>query len=146
MRRILSGLVLAAVFAMHGVPLLATDGGPHGMAASSESVMAMSAPAAAASAAETALLPSLPHAQSKAGLSDQSHGAPLMPDQGSHMHLWAACLAVLLAGMTLLVSAALLRRAEVAPVRGPTARLRWPSGWVHLPRPPDLFELCLLRT
>lgn len=146
MRRILAGLLLAAVLAMHGVPLLATDGGPHGIAASDYPLIAMSVPAAAGSAAETALLRSLPHAQSEASLAEQSHGAPLMPDQGSHMHLWAACLVVLLAGMTLLVSAALLRRAVVVPVRGPTARLRWPSGWVHIPRPPDLFELCLLRT
>ena len=145
MRQILAGLVLAAVLAMHGVPLLSVGGGADGDALASNHVMALAAPVAEV-AEDGAGFTSMPTVLPFDLQSERAHGVPAMPDRGSHMHMWAACLAVLLAGLTLLVSAALLRRAEVTPAGSACARPRWPRGWARMPRPPDLFALCLLRT
>ncbi|MGY1682428.1 hypothetical protein [Geodermatophilus sp. SYSU D01176] len=57
-------------------------------------------------------------------------------------HLWAVCLAVLAAGLAILLALAALRQPwpTASPVR--LRGLFWPTP----PRPPDLFSLCVLRT
>jgi hypothetical protein len=71
------------------------------------------------------------------------HGVPA-PAPAHGAEFWLTCLAVLLSGLTVLGAAAWFRMATArsAPGRAsPQCRL---VGWVRLPRPPDLFVLCLL--
>ena len=146
MRRILGGLVLAAVLAMHGVPMLFAGGGTHGNPPASDHAMATAALVDEAMAEPAARFASMPTWPSFDMPSEQVHGSPAMPDPDSQMHAWAACLAVLLAGLTLLVSVAVLRRTGLTKAGGAGVRPQWPRGWARIPRPPDLFALCLLRT
>lgn len=144
MRRILAGLVLAAVFAMHGIPLFAGGGMTHEAATSHEAFAVTDSPGAAVmgESSHARLVGALPGG----AVPETAPAAPAVPDDGSHVHFWAACLAVLFAGMTLLVAAVVIRWADIPLTRRPGVRLAWPRGWARIPRPPDLFALCLLRT
>jgi hypothetical protein len=132
-------LLLAAVFLMHGAPSMATDPGADGgppLAAHA----AMVAPQDGLDASEATSLGSPPVAV----LDAQPQEGPTSHSMATH--LWTACLAVLLAGVVLFAAAA-LHRTRLAPQRrGSDGRVRGSPSSVGLPRPPDLFVLCLLRT
>jgi hypothetical protein len=135
-------LVLAAVFSMHGLPYMAADTGHADMG----SVHAQ-APAWPETAAP-ALVPMLDdHPDSADGIVAVS-SAPVTqesPAPGA-AHAWAACLAVVVSGISLLVSWAVLRRSATSAGWGRT--LAGPptgSARAHRLRPPDLAALCLLR-
>ena len=151
-RRWAALLVLAAVFAVHGVQCtsLAVDSAAHahGPAHAAPLVLTPSATAddhgggIAASAPQhtVSLLP----AAAGAATAVVGAGHDTSPP-GSAGHLWTLCLAVLAAGLAVLLAVLAARLVPLArrlalraPVRGP--------GWVAPPRPPDLFALCLLRT
>ena len=135
MRRLFAVMALVALFSMHGTPALAADGSPPPDAAG----MSMSAPSDLLTEA----------ADGRAGGLDESGRHPTespLPEHGAQSHFWAACLAVLLAGMTLLAAAARLRGTGTSLLRTSAVRASRLSGWMVPPRPPDLHVLCLLRT
>jgi hypothetical protein len=148
-------LLLAAVFAMHGlqctaagtgnatghgaVPVAAAsagplDDGPHpttaqpGLEALSGAHGSVPGITAVVAAGPTAGLPGAGHDSAPATAGG---------------HLWALCLAVLAAGLTVLV-ALLPRLLTLLPAA--CARLRRHASTARAPlRPPDLHSLCLLR-
>jgi hypothetical protein len=147
-------LLLAAVFAMHGlqctaagteraaghgaatvalVPAGLHDGGAHTSATGTPS----DAPGAPLDT--TAMVGA---AAPPAGLLAAGHDST---PAGAGGHLWTLCLAVLAAGLAALLTL-LLPRTPAHP--GPPwarLRIRPPAGLAPL-RPPDLHVLCLLRT
>jgi hypothetical protein len=141
-------LLLFAVLAMHGLQCgSAADGAAHDGSTPLVTVAAMAAPAAGdAHHGHAAAHPSTPLAPGQDGATaatlDGGHdGAPL---HGTG-HLWAVCLAVLAAGLALLLALILPRRVALAPAALSCAVHR-AAGSLPLPRPPDLHALCLLRT
>ena len=132
MRRVFAVLVLAAVVAMHGTPALGTDGvGRRG--ALVETTVAASSGIAGAHSVDQ------PDALARSWL------LPAPPVTPGHeaSHVWAACLAVLLTALTLLVAAVGTAQRAGPLLRGPVVRQT--SRWTVPPRPPDLSALCLLR-
>ena len=142
-------LMLAAVFAMHGLQCTsAAHGAADGPGQAPAAAVAMTAPTladghlAAAGltdpmAGERAVPGSPAVAVTDAGHDTRPHG--------SAGHLWTWCLAVLAAGIAALLALLAPRLIGLAPsaLRRAPARAR---GWCTPPRPPDLFALCLLRT
>jgi hypothetical protein len=142
-------LVLAAVFAMHGVQCTDHD------LASSGYTATVGVHAGASLAGDGPP----PH-----GASDQliqasvvdghavsvlAHG-PAAAQHGDHPaaslgHLWAVCLAVLSAGLAVLV-ALLVRRRGIGAPPDRWQRLPRRPGLSTVPRPPDIYSLCVLRT
>jgi hypothetical protein len=105
-----------------------SDSGAH----HSDSPVAHTVPLAAGHDAASAAVATIPGGDSGSA-----------PHQGAG-HLWAVCLAVLAAGLALLLALPGPRLTVRAP-----AAVRTPSravGFLPLPRPPDLHALCLLRT
>ena len=140
-------LLLAAVFAMHGIQCMATGSAlEHG---STSLGAAASVGAAAASVHVGPVADAMPdhgrvaatHGAGDAGTT----GASGLPAPWHDAHALAVCLAVLLAGLTFLGASALRRGVAVPLVRGSPTSARWPTGWARQPRPPDLSALCLLR-
>jgi hypothetical protein len=174
-------LMLAAVFAMHGLQCTSAADTPHASGAvhaASGAVHAASAAVHAASAAVHAAsdVPAAPAADDShpaggptaamavahtgtapgagdhavadaaaadgpAAVSDAGHGSAPHEAAG---HLGTLCLAVLAAGIAVLLALLVPRLVGLASpalrrVRGRTCR------WLTLLRPPDLFSLCLLR-
>ncbi|MGY2004454.1 DUF6153 family protein [Blastococcus sp. SYSU DS1024] len=141
-RRWTALVLLAAVFALHGVQCLAgsTDlhaghAGPAGMAAHPADQPGGVVVTSGGS------VPGHPAASSAAALAGAGHeGAP----DGTAGHLWTVCLAVLAAGLALLLAVLAPRPARVVPRGLARARARAAAGSLPL-RPPDLSALCLLR-
>ncbi|SHN78394.1 hypothetical protein SAMN05660350_02609 [Geodermatophilus obscurus] len=146
-----AGLLLFAVLFMHGLQCgSAADGAAHSGAAPVVSV-AVAAPVvgdahrADAAADHAGPEAAVPHAADHA-----TAGAVLGGDHGDAPrhgagHLWAVCLAVLAAGLALLLGllgSRLVPRASAALNRA----LTHAAGSLPMPRPPDLHALCLLRT
>ncbi|RBY97533.1 hypothetical protein DQ237_00840 [Blastococcus sp. TF02-8] len=135
-------LLIAGVLSMHGIP---STGTAH--AGESDSSAPMLHGVTAISLDESVGLLSGVAVASAVALEPFAAGRPSdLPHEGTS-HLWAACLAVLLAGMLLIGAAVLVRRR----VREREAAAIWPVvGWgltrYRLPRPPDLFALCVMRT
>lgn len=140
MRRLTVLFLLAAVLSMHGIPAMAAEG-------STEQAMTHAPYVSATSAV----------ADTVAGLSPDD-GAALHPfvagdvapdgQSAPHetaMHAWAACLAVILAGIGLLTAVLFARRRDEAAARAVLGGVQWARGWFRPPRPPDLSALCLLR-
>ena len=134
MRRVFAVLVLAAVVCMHGTPALGADGAGHRDALVDMTV-------AAPSGLPGAHLLDQPGALALSGLQPVT---PLTPGHDVDSHVWAACLAVLLAALALLAAAVGIGQRARPLLRGPTVRTL--SGWTVPPRPPELSVLCLLRT
>ena len=143
-------LLLAAVFTMHGLQCAAADSGSgaHGTihaiaAAEPEPVLHLVAPGAAMASADHLTASPLAAAVTAATV-----GIPLGGDHDSTPqgagHLWALCLAVLAAGLAVLLLALVRRSREM---RLPVPRRTSGSTWARLspPRPPDLYSLCLMR-
>ena len=136
MRRLWTVLLLAAVMSMHGTPALAADAG------AGSSTLGH----AAAAASPIATAPT--HGSGQADMIEASGQQPVESSSSGHgvdVHLWAACLAILLAGVTLVAAALRLRTGGAPLVRRPTSWGAWSSRWRSVSRPPDLFVLCLLR-
>ena len=138
-------VLLVAVLSMHGVQYLWAGTGP------SAPAVATAHPALDTAAVTVLVLAPVAIAHDVATTMAPREGAAATPmanrtapGHGIPAHVWALCLAVLLAGLTLL-GAALVRRTLAVPVREPAScpRGNVPRSWP--PRPPDLAALCLLR-
>lgn len=136
-------LLLFAVLAMHGLQCgSAADRAAH---AGAVPVVSVAPPADGAQEADAAATradpPAADHATSGAA-PDGDHGDA--PDQNAG-HLWAVCLAVLAAGLAVLLA---LPGARLMPqaLTALAATLSRSAGALPFPRPPDLHALCLLRT
>ncbi|MGY1708573.1 hypothetical protein ACI8AC_03595 [Geodermatophilus sp. SYSU D00758] len=139
-------LVLAAVFAVHGLQCTAAADG-HAAHAAADLSAAAHGEVASAGLVVTAALPVSAHALAGHGVLESAPHAPpgrhpwAPPESAGH--LWTLCLAVLAAGLAVLLAVVaphLVRLASPAPA---SARSR--SGSPPPPRPPDLSALCLLR-
>ena len=146
-RRLWVLLVLGAFFAVHGLQCLADDGGlGHGAAHVAASSSAGHAPAGThPGTAAAATLAAPVTAGPEAAAAGSAHLLVLhLPAHGAQ--LAAVCLAVLLAGVTVLGAVALRRWATTArSVRGSPPPSRWSTRRTTPLRPPDLSALCLLR-
>jgi hypothetical protein len=146
-------LLLAAVFAMHGLQCTAPG---TGHAAGHDAAAVAPAPAglldggartgatSTPSDAHGALLDTtamVGAAAAPAGLLAGHDSTPA----GAGGHLWTLCLAVLAAGLAALVTLLLPRTPALLGQPRARLRIRPPAGLAPL-RPPDLHVLCLLRT
>jgi hypothetical protein len=135
-------LVLAAVFSMHGPQCMAAD--THHADGGSVHVQALAWPEAAA----PALLPIMEaHPDVIVGMAGMRPApASQEPPASGAAHAWAACLAVVVSGLTALASLAGLGRRTTSAGwdRTLTVSRSW-SARAHRLRPPDLAALCLLR-
>lgn len=137
-------LLLFAVLAMHGLQCgSGADGDAHTGAAPLVAVTA--SPAGDPHLAHAASTPSTPlldgHDGATAPVPDGEHSNA--PVQGAG-HLWAVCLAVLAAGLALLLALVPPRLLAPAPATLVSSLTR-ALGASPLGRPPDLHALCLLR-
>lgn len=137
-------LLLAAVFAMHGVQCATSDSVvQHG----SSSLSATSSVGGhVAAAGLTAAAGMLDHSDlTAAGGARDAAASTGLPAPWHDAHVLAVCLAVLLAGLTVLRAVARFRGRAILVVRGPPRHGRRFAAWSLRPRPPDLSVLCLLR-
>ena len=136
-------VVLAAVFAMHGLPVMAAGSG-HPETGTHH----VQTPAATGDAASDVLpVASDGHPSGAAGMAGPG-SAPAGQESPSSgvAHAWAACLAVVATGFTVLGALFLVRAVTPSAGRGGALdRPRSRSVRVHPLRPPDLAVLCLLR-
>jgi hypothetical protein len=145
-------LLLAAVFAMHGLQCAGADsaapsgahGAIHGVtAAEPDPMLHLVGPVVAMASADHLTAPT-----PAAAVTAATVGIPLGADHDSTPqgagHLWALCLAVLAAGLAVLLRA-LVRRSPA--IRLPLPRRVTGKAWEWLspPPPPDLYSLCLMR-
>ncbi len=140
MRRVWAALVaLAAVFVLHGVQCAGHDlsSWTSGAAAQTSPEPATSATHHSSSPAGGSASPVEPH-RIGAGSADPQQPHP------SSGGLEAICLAVLSAGLALLVALLLRPGAPPGRSRCHARAQRWVSGPALL-RPPDLFVLCVMR-
>ena len=140
-------LLLAAVFAMHGVQCVAAD---PALAHGSTSLLAVASSGAPVAAvhvrAVAAEEPRHSHGAAAHGAEEVAATGSTGPPAPWHdAHIVAVCLAVLLAGLTVLGAVRRLRAMAVPPVRGSPPSRRCLSRAAMQHRPPDLFALCLLR-
>lgn len=148
-------LLLAAVFAMHGLQCLSA-GTEHTAGHRAAAVAAAPAGLLEGGSHPAMVDPGLdahsgvddgPHATVmvaaalSAGLLTADHGS--MP-AGAGVHLWALCLAVLAAGLAVLFALLLPRLLTLLPAAWARLRTHASAGPALL-RPPDLHVLCLLR-
>jgi hypothetical protein len=155
-------LMLFGVFAMHGLQCTSAADGAHASgAAHTTSVVAPAAPAAVDS--PVAGIPTAAMATAQAGTASMAAGHPGAepaaaghptalggggygsPPHGSAGHLWTLCLAVLAAGIAVLLALLVHRLVELVSPALPRGRAH-AAGWLPPSRPPDLFALCILRT
>jgi hypothetical protein len=154
-------LVLAAVFAMHGVQCTtAADGAGHaaipaGRAADAVSLaMTGLTPGHATATAGIALadpIAAVRHAgHGDSGPATPADAATVMAAAGhggaphdAAAHLWTVCLAVLAAALAVLLALLVPRSVQLTAPALVYARARLRS--LAPPRPPDLAALCLLR-
>jgi hypothetical protein len=142
-------LMLAAVFAMHG--LQCTSASAHSATAGPGPVpVALTAPTTPGGHPADAAVPHLPGPMADdRGVAGLPALAPAGVGHGSTPHgsverLWTLCLAVLASGVAVLLvvfGARLGQLTQQPPWRPGIRGLRWLSP----PRPPDLSSLCLLR-
>jgi hypothetical protein len=151
-------LMLAAVFAMHGMQCTAAADS----AGSAATTAHVTTTAHVGSVAMTALTPG--HARPAPGAVSfddptPAHttataivaAVPALVDAGHSgaphdwaAHLWTACLAVLAVALAVLLALLVPRLVQMGPPVLRNARTR-ARGWLTPPRPPDLSALCLLR-
>lgn len=140
-------LLLAAVFAMHGIQCAAAGSAPeHGFTSLGEAA-SVGVPVASIHVGPVAdAMPDHGHgAATQMADADGATGSSGLPAPWHDAHLLAVCLAVLLAGLMALGAVVLRRGVAIPPVRGSPTPSRWPTGWSRQPRPPTLSALCLLR-
>lgn len=145
-------LLLAAVFAMHGVQC--TSAGIHHTAGHSADPVAAAPSALLAGGSHPGMGSPGPEARSSvhdtAAVVAAAPPAGLLAADGSSAptgaggHLWALCLAVLAAGLAALLVLLLPRLLTRLPAAKARLRQHASTGLAPL-RPPDLHSLCLLR-
>ncbi len=139
-------LLLLAVVTAHALQCTAADGGSRGGSAPFLPIAMVAAVASVdgddhpADTEHLAAPPAADHAAAAATILSGAHHTA--PDHAAG-HLWTVCLAVLAAGLAVLLVLSLPRLVHLAPA-ALTRALSRASG--SLPRPPDLHALCLLRT
>lgn len=140
-------LLLAAVLAVHGVQCVAADPSLVRESTTLGAVASVGAPGAAIhGGVVAATMPDHSHAAGADVARDAAAtGSTGLPAPWHDAHVLALCLAVLLAGLTVLGASALFRGMVVPLVRGSPGPGRRLTGWARHPRPPDLSVLCLLR-
>ncbi|WP_442929297.1 DUF6153 family protein [Modestobacter sp. VKM Ac-2978] len=140
-------LLLAAVFAMHGVQCVAAGSAQRHGSTSVGAAAAVGVPAASVHLGPVAgAMPDHGHgAATPEADADGATGSSGLPAPWHDAHVLAVCLAVLLAGLMVLRAVVLRRGVAIPPVRGSPTPSRWPTGWSRQPRPPTLSALCLLR-
>ena len=138
-------LLLAAVFAVHGVQCVASDPSmEHG--SSSPAAVASIGDHAAAVHLAAAGMPGHFEVAAAGGVRDAAATASTgLPAPWHDAHVLTVCLAALLAGVTVLGAVAPLRGWAIPLVRGSPRRGHRFAAWSLRPRPPDLSVLCLLR-
>lgn len=144
-------LLLAAVFAMHGLQCTAAVGTAHAAGHGAATVALTPAGLLDAGAVSTATdahgathgtTSMVAAAAPAAGLLAAGHdGTPAGPGG----HLWTLCLAVLAAGLAVLLAVLVPRAGALLIPAWARLRMRLPSGLAPS-RPPSLHALCLLRT
>ena len=146
-------LLLGAVFAMHGVQCtVAADGGAR-TSAPAAAGQGVSALGRGVPPLTTAVLTTVTDPVDGAHAGGAAHAGPAVgaaPGPAGHGgaphdtagHLWTVCLAVLAAGLAVLL--AVLTPRPARPTALALTAVRVLSGSV-VPRPPDLSALCLLR-
>jgi hypothetical protein len=160
--RLWTALLMLAVFAMHSPQCtsLAADRAHASGAAHTTSVVAPAAPAAVDShvggiptaAMTTVQTGTGPMADGHPSADPATAAHPAVVGDGGHDstshgwagHLWALCLAVLAAGIAVLLAVLVPRLVALAAPALRRARAS-ASGWLAPLRPPDLSALCLLR-
>lgn len=142
MRRLAVFILLAAVFSMHGIPVLGADDATGSSGNVSHAVMVSvhhDAPVADVA----------PGPEPVDGAAQLASGPPGQPapagSEGMDAHVWGACLAIIFAGIALLTVIVVSRGRSWFSTgwtasRAAVTRLRWAPS-----RPPDLSVLCLLR-
>jgi hypothetical protein len=139
-------LLLAAVFAMHGLQCVASDPAMEHGSSSLAAVPSVVGGHAAAVHLAAAGMPDHVDVAAAAGVRDAAATASTgLPSPWHDAHALAVCLAVLLAGLTILGAVARLRGRAIPLVRGSPRRGRRFAAWPLRARPPDLAILCLLR-
>ncbi|MGY1848049.1 MULTISPECIES: hypothetical protein [unclassified Blastococcus] len=145
-------LLLAAVFAMHGLQCTAVGtghtAGPDGAAVAAAPTGVLEGGLRTGAVSHGLDAHSTVHdtaamvaAAPLAGLLAADHGSA---PAGAVGHLWALCLAVLAAGLAVLVALLLPRLLTLLPAAWARLRTHASAGLAPL-RPPDLHALCLLR-
>ncbi|MCW2696368.1 MAG: hypothetical protein JWR62_1453 [Modestobacter sp.] len=153
-------LLLAAVFSMHGVQCLDGDGpatSAHAMSLDTTSLDTTS-PGGRAPDPTTGTVAAEPPGAPSAGDAPTSHADHAAPgvtavggaSAGGHPagpmnHLWAACLAILSAGLAVWLAIRVPRPVTTASRPETVARLV-AARHARPPRPPDIYALCVLRT
>lgn len=149
-RRWLLLLLLAGVFAMHGVECTAA-GGP---AAGSGHSISMTAGAPGTAVVGEASATGHPVHSAASGGTVVFHAADMAASKaigsGGHLagllgHLWTVCLAVLSIGLAALIAALTVLRVPTWLPPLPRACPRWARPHARLPGP-ELSALCVLRT
>lgn len=145
-RRMLVLVVLAALFTMHGLQSMGMAHPPgHAAGGTAPQVItaALDGATSIASDGVTGLQPVAESRPSAAGTHDVMPGTA--PGHGFAEHLWSLCLAVLLAGLTLVGALAAVRRAAATGFPDMVGWSRHLLARIGPLRPPDLASLCLLR-
>ncbi len=139
-------LLLAAVFAMHGVQCVTSDPAMEHGSWSHAAAPSVLVHAAAVHLAAAEVPPGHAEVAAVGGVRDAAATASTgLPAPWHGAHVLAVCLAVLLAGLTVLGAMASLRGRVIPLVRrSPRCGHRF-AAWSLRPRPPDLSVLCLLR-
>lgn len=140
-RRLWILVLLAAVLSMHGLQYMSPAGTPEGRATVGHATIATAAGSLVAGAA--ALSDDVATGVERAGTIASRAISGEASTHGLPAHVWSLCLAVLLAGLTLLAAAS--RRADPSAVHEPVRRAFVPVDRSVALRPPDLASLCLLR-
>ncbi|MCW2676036.1 MAG: hypothetical protein JWR70_1076 [Modestobacter sp.] len=149
-------LMLAAVFAMHGLQCTSaadeshTAGGMHAASVLSTASVAADGhspadPFVAMAVTHTAVMPMNSAAPPATDLVEGSPGAGHGDPHGSTGHLWTLCLAVLATGLAVLLALLVPRLLALTIPALHRARDRAPD-WLAPVRAPDLHALCILRT
>ncbi|WP_407937435.1 DUF6153 family protein [Modestobacter caceresii] len=140
-------LLLAAVFAMHGIQCAAAGSAlAHGSTSLSAAASVDVSAASVHLGPVAGAMPDHRRVAATRGAADaDATGSSGLPAPWHDAHLLAVCLAVLLAGLTVLAAVVLRRGSALPPARGSPTPSRWPTGWSRQPRPPTLSALCLLR-
>jgi hypothetical protein len=137
-------LLLLAVVTAHALQCTAADGGAAPVPPIA--MVAFAGPAAGddhpANSGHLAAPPATDHAVATASVFGGAHDTAPGHAAG---HLWTVCLAVLAAGLAVLLLLLEPRSVHLAPA-ALTRALGRAAGSLPLPRPPDLHALCLQRT
>lgn len=143
-------LLLAAVFAMHGLQCAAADSGTssglHGAVhavAGTDPVLHLVGSSTGMTAPES-VSAALGATLAAAAVVGPSLGVDHDSSPHDSGHLWAVCLAILAAGLAAMLLA-LAGRLPDFRLPHPRRATGGPWAWLGPPRPPDLYSLCLMR-